>query len=327
MHQLKPLVISSLYSLKFFDMMRQLKKKRVIILMYHRFSQKPQPFKIQQSIFENQIKFLKKKYNFISLKHYSEVLNGKRDDLPNNPIIITIDDGYRDNYTYAYPVLKKYSIPATIFLATDFISHKAWLWSNKLEYILKNSRKKDFDLVLGNKKDHFSVDGFNNWHRTQLAIFNYCAEQRNDMKNEIMHELSRSLSVDVPSQTVGDFQALTWDQIIEMSHNGIEFGSHTCSHPILSRLTNEQVKYEIVHSKNEIEKMIQKQVDLFCYPNGTLADFTPTTIDILRSSSYSAAVTTIPGHNLMKKQIPFLLKRISISQDGKKDVTVRLIRP
>ena len=136
----KATAVSLLYKIKFFDFLRYIQKSRVIILMYHRFSDKPQPFKIEQSVFENQIKFMLKKYNLISLQHYCEVLNGQRDDLPGNPAIITIDDGYWDNYVFAYPVLKKYRVPATIFLATDFISHKAWLWSNKLEHILKNSK-------------------------------------------------------------------------------------------------------------------------------------------------------------------------------------------
>ena len=135
MKPIKPLILNTLYHLKFFDILRRFQKNRVLILMYHRFSNKEEPFKIPQKVFENQILFLKKKYNFISLKYYSEVLDEKKADLPTNPIILTIDDGYEDNYTFAYPILKKYSIPATIFLATDFISHRAWLWSNKLEYI------------------------------------------------------------------------------------------------------------------------------------------------------------------------------------------------
>ena len=316
MHQLKPLVISSLYSLKFFDMMRQLKKKRVIILMYHRFSQKPQPFKIQQSIFENQIKFLKKKYNFISLKHYSEVLNGKRDDLPNNPIIITIDDGYQDNYTFAYTILKKYSIPATIFLVTDFISHKSWLWSNKLEYILKNSEFSKFEFPLNGKSVQFRVDTFKTWHTSQLALFNHCRTVTDEEKNKLLDELAKHLKVDVPEKTLGDFQALTWEQIMEMKNNGIDFGSHTCSHPILSQLTKDRLEYELNQSKEVIEKNASGEIDLLCYPNGSVNDINDTVVKKTQQAGYKCGVTTMPGFNNQVDENPFILKRISILKDG-----------
>lgn len=325
-NSIKPIMVSGLYRLKFFDLLRTLQKKRVIILMYHRFSNNQEPFKIQQKVFEFQIKFLRKKYNFISLKYFSDVLNGRKEDLPDNAIIITIDDGYWDNYTFAYQLLKKYAIPATIFVVTDFITQKIWLWSNKLEYILKETQKKKFKFPLGNTTEEFLVDTFPNWHKSQLKIFNYCSRISDEQKNDLLNELALYLKVNVPDQTVGDFQPLTWEQIKEMNANGIHFGSHTCSHPILSRLTIEKLKYEIVQSKREIEKRLDTTVDLFCYPNGCLEDFTATTIDMLRGASYSAAVTTVPGYNVIKGQNPFLLKRISIPYYNEKDIFVRLVR-
>ncbi len=312
MYQLKPLIISSLYHLKYFDILRQFQKKRVIILMYHRFSQKLEPFKIQQSIFENQIKFLKKKYNFISLKHYSEVLNEKRDDLPDNPIIITIDDGYQDNFTFAYPILKKYSIPATIFITTDFITHKSWLWSNKLEYILKNSKLNEFDFPLGGDTIQFRVDDFKSWHRTQLSIFNHCRTISNIEKDNILRNLATYLKVDVPQQAVADFAPLTWNQIKEMQEHTIDFGSHTCSHPILTNLTSERLKHELMDSKREIENNLQVQVKSFCYPNGQPEDINDNVIRVLTQSGYNCAVTTVNGYNRIGNANRFLLNRTSV---------------
>lgn len=325
--KIKPFILSSLYKARCFDLLRYFQKNRVIILMYHRFSDKPESFKIQQKVFENQIKFLiSKKYNFISLEQFSDVLNGIHEYLPDNAIIITIDDGYWDNYIFAYPVLKKYAIPATIFVVTDFITQKTWLWSNKLEYILKKTQEKKFKFPLGNTTEEFLVDTFPNWHKSQLKIFNYCSRISDEQKNDLLNELALYLKVNVPDQTAGDFQPLTWEQIKEMNSNGIDFGSHTCSHPILSRLSTEKMKHEIVQSKREIEKRLDTAVDLFCYPNGCLEDFTAATIDMLREASYSAAVTTVPGYNMIKGQDPFLLKRISIPYNNEKDVAVGLIR-
>lgn len=326
MYQLKDLIISSLYHLKFFDILRQFQKKRVIILMYHRFSQKPEPFKIQQSIFENQIKFLKKKYNFISLKHYSEVLNEKRDDLPDNPIIITIDDGYLDNYVFAYPVLKKYSVPATIFLTTDFLSKKSWLWSNKLEYILRNSQKKKFRFELADKTKIFDVSDFPNWHKTQLAMFNFCRMISDSDKDLFLTELSKKLMVDIFKQTTGDFQPLTWEQVIEMKQNNIDFGSHTCSHPILSEVDAMELENEVVNSKNEIERKLNTETISFCYPNGQPDDINCDVIDRVRKAGYKCAVTTIKGANCKRKTNKFMLKRKSISKDSRNHILKEITR-
>jgi len=135
----------------------------------------------------------------------------------------------------AYPILKKFNIPATIFLSTDFISRRSWLWSNKLEYILRNTQQKAFSFSLGDKECHFDVNNFVGWHKTQLEIFNFCAQISNSQKNVILSNLMESLKVNVPDKTEGDFVPMNWDQINEMEENGIGFGSHTCSHPIQMR--------------------------------------------------------------------------------------------
>lgn len=327
MKQVKPFVISFLYKLHFLDLILKLHRNKVIILMYHRFSDRPEPFKIQRDVFERQIRFLKKKFMFISLSHYAEVLAGERNDIPPNPVILTIDDGYWDNYIYAYPILKKYSVPATIFIGTDFITEKAWLWSNKLEFILKNSKYSEFEFPLGHETVRFHVGNFESWHRTQLTMFNYCRSISDSQKDEVFDQLAKHLKVSVPDETQGDFQPLTWEQIREMYGNGVDFGSHTCSHAILSRLNDDELKYEIVQSKSRIEENISSPIDFFCYPNGTPDDFDVRAVKLLEEASYAAAVTTVPGYNYTANQDPFQLKRDSIPSDIPEDILRRLVRP
>lgn len=327
MVNVRKIVSKVLYHAGIFNALRHLQRRRVIILMYHRFSDKPEPFKIQKDVFEQQIRFLKKKYNFVSLSHYAEVLAGKRNDIPPNSMVLTIDDGYWDNYVYAYPILKKYFVPATIFIATDFITKRAWLWSNKLEFILKNSEYNEFDFPLGHKTIRFHVGNFENWHRTQLAIFNYCQSISDKQKDEVFDQLAKHLKVSVPDETQGDFQPLTWEQIREMRGNGVDLGSHTCSHSILSRLDDDELRYEIFQSKSQIEEKISSPVDLFCYPNGTLDDFDARAVKMIEDASYAAAVTTVPGHNRFEGQNPFLLKRLSISDDIPRNILLQVVCP
>jgi len=322
---IRPIVLFSLYRMGFFDLLRYIKRKRVPVVMYHRFSKEFEPFKMQIDIFEAQIRFLKSKYNFISLKHYAELLAGHREDVPNHPVILTIDDGYWDNYALAYPVLTKYNIPATIFLSTNFISKKSWLWSNKLEYILKKTSSKKFDFSLDGMIFNFDVTDFLGWHKTQLTIFNYCAQISNHQKDILLNNLMKELNVIVPEQTDGDFLPLTWDEIIEMKKNGIEFGSHTCSHPILSGLTKKEMEYEVAFSKAEIENKLQDSVISFCYPNGRTIDFNSDVISTVADSGYLAAVTTIAGLNHLRDEDPYALKRLSITNAEEKEIFFSLI--
>ena len=323
----KRTIITVFYNLGYFDLLRKIRKNHLTILMYHRFSDKNEPFKIRNSVFENQLKFLLKNYNFISLSQYSRHLVGSGESLPQNPVILTFDDGYLDNYLFAYPIIKKYSIPATIFLTTDFINHKAWLWSNKLEYILRNAKTKEFKFQLGEDISIFKVGNFSEWHKTQLKIFNYLRLLPELEKNRIISNLAELLKVDVPEQTQTDFMPLNWEQIREMSKNNLEFGSHTCSHPILSRLTLSELEYEIIRSKQEIENKLQNEIFSFAYPNGTFEDFNSDTISFLKNNLYKCAVTTIPGQNYLKTVDPFRLKRISTDIGDHKNLSVKLGRP
>jgi peptidoglycan/xylan/chitin deacetylase (PgdA/CDA1 family) len=282
------------------------------MLMYHRFSEAPEPFKVSTDIFKRQLEFLNKRYSIIPFHQYLDFLNGEVSQLPPNPLIITIDDGYRDNYDIAFPILQQYEIPAMIFLATDFITRKRWLWSNKLEYILKNSLSKKFEFSFGGDQCAFQIDTFSGWHAAQLAIFNHCRNVSNENKNQLLGRLAKELAVEVPSEVTDEFLPLTWEHIREMHVAGVDFGSHTCSHPICSRLMGGELVDELVDSKLEIEDQLGSVVEVFCYPNGRPEDYSDAVIDAVKDAGYSAAVTTVPGFNLPSGTDPYRLKRLSI---------------
>jgi peptidoglycan/xylan/chitin deacetylase (PgdA/CDA1 family) len=298
---------------KFFDFAganrigRMLNPHKFRILMYHRFSAADEVLKQPVNIFSKQLEYLKKNYTILSLDKICEYLiNGT--NLPKNTASITIDDGYSDVYHIAFPILKKFQIPATVFLATDFIEHKFWLWSNKLEYILRNGRIGKFSMVLDKKYD-FDVSSFEGWHAAQLKIYNYGRTLSVAHKNQLLEDLAQTLSVEVPDKVAGDFQPISWDQVREMQQEGIDFGSHTSSHEILSQLSSHDIEREIRDSKHLIEQNLDRQITTFCYPNGTIEDYTEETISLLKIHGYHGAVTTLGGLNF-KGTDRFQLKRL-----------------
>ena len=314
----KPLTVAALYKVGFFEILRYLQRKRVTILMYHRFSDTTENFKLSRHVFERQLNYLKHRYNIISFKEYSATLSGSLPQLPPNPLIITIDDGYLDNYEYAFPLIKKYNVPITIFLTTDFISKKAWLWSNKLEYILKNSLESHFVFPVFNREIACKVDTFTGWHQAQLTLFNYCRTLANEEKDSILDELAQRLGVRIPDEVTDPYLPLSWEQIREMHNTGlVSYGAHTCSHPILSQLSKKELKYELSYSKREIENNIEVLVETFCYPNGQPEDVTQSVIEQVRLSGYSSAVSTLSGFNYPDNVDPYFLKRIAVTSPEK----------
>ena len=116
---------------------RFINQQRIFILMYHRVDYKMPPLFemcVRPDVFDEQIFLLKKHFEIVDLCDLNKIEpdTNKKKDL----VVITFDDGYRDNYIHAFPIIKKYNIPATIFLATDYINTDQLLWYDKLAWIL-----------------------------------------------------------------------------------------------------------------------------------------------------------------------------------------------
>lgn len=311
--QTKQLMFHGFNALGGFNWLRLLRRRWATIVFYHRFSEKDEPFKLRADHFEHQIRFFKKQYNIVSLLQYEKALGGEF-ALPDNPLILTIDDGYWDNYHVAFPILKQYNIPATIFLTTDFIDKKYWLWSNKLEYVLKNSKSDTFSFEVNGTIMDLRVGSFQQWHQSQLSLFNALRCLADEEKNQILEDLANKIGVIVPAETQDDFQPLTWQEVKIMHQAGIEFGSHSKSHAILSRVPEQQLFDELEGSKKIIENAIQQNITSFCYPNGQPEDYSDNVMKALKIAGYRCAVTTIRGLNPPPdKAQPFELKRVSAS--------------
>ena len=283
-------------------------KPQVTIIMYHRVDTSKEDWSvdaIDTSIFEKQIKYLKKTHEIYSLENLAQDLLEKK-KLPKRLAVLTFDDGYKDNYTNAFPILKKYKIPATIFLTTDHIETDKLFWWDKLGYILLNLKNKEIHLkdfgvikpsLLKNNSKYF--DGI-------MIKFNAYSEEK---KHNFIEELEKILNEDIPKE-IGKNKTLTWDEVKEMSENNINFGAHTVNHPILTNISLKQAELEISQSKKDIEKRLNKPITTFSYPNGLASDYNTEIIDLLKKYGFTCAVTRIPN-TINSKTSLFELGRVS----------------
>ena len=277
------------------------------IVMYHRVGANNEDWSvdiIDTSVFEKQIKYLKKTHTIMSLEDFAKNINKKK-KLPKRVAIITFDDGYKDNYKNAYPILKKYKIPATIFLTTGHIDNDKLFWWDKLGYILLNLKQEEITLKdFGVIKPSLIQKSRNTFDETMYRFSNI-TEQK---KLEIIKELERIFNKDIPKE-IGKNNTLSWDNIKEMSENNIYFGAHSVNHPILTQIPLKQAEYEISQSKTDIEKRINQKITAFSYPNGLADDYNKDIIDLLQKHGFICSVTRIPNTITQKTNL-FELGRV-----------------
>jgi len=201
----------------------------VPVLNYHQINNEDHnALTLSDTEFEAQINYLYRDgYTAITPDQLADYLQyGK--DLPSNPVLITLDDGYEDNYRVAYPILQKYHFTATIFLITDFVSH--------------------YD------------------------------------------------------------KYLTWNQINEMSANGLIFEDHTLSHISLPNASDKEISNQLIKSKEVLEWRLGKKVDYLAYPGGY---YDQRVIQLAKDAGYRAAFTVNFGRDRVNSTL-YTLNRIPI---------------
>lgn len=266
------------------------------ILLYHRVLPSEDPFAIDPislTDFEKQIRVLSENFRIIGLPQLLDEI--ETEAVEKGTICITFDDGYRDNYEYAFPVLQKYRIPATIFLATKFIGTNNVLWPDQILSAIRQSTVTRFEFadagILATAFESIPV-------RKQVAVTLLEWLKHFSPADRDCH-INRILDHCKVERATGDQRLmLNWDEIRQMCATGISFGAHTRTHPILSSLSDVAKRNEIVGSKRVVEAAIGVKVDIFAYPNGKPADYDHSCKQILRQEGFRCALTTNSGLNL-----------------------------
>jgi peptidoglycan/xylan/chitin deacetylase (PgdA/CDA1 family) len=263
------------------------------ILYYHRVNNDRDPFfpSMPVEVFERQMRFVARRYRVVSLERLIEHLESGS---PGTLVAITFDDGYRDNYENAFPILQHYGLAATIFLSTGSLDTGVPLWFEVLAGAVKTTSREFLDVETDLPRRF--------WMRTPeerlRANGELFALLRQMPEDERQRRLSAVLcELAAPDRDLRRDMMLTWDQVRWMNRQGFAFGGHTVTHPFLSRLTRDQVNWEVSECKRRIESELQAPVTHFAYPNGRDEDFGPWNKDALRAAGYQAAVSTIWGLN------------------------------
>jgi peptidoglycan/xylan/chitin deacetylase (PgdA/CDA1 family) len=261
---------------------------------------------ISPEAFETQMARLHRVARVVPLEQLLDGLS-QRQRLSPRLVSITFDDGYRDNYVYAYPILRKYEMPATILLTTGYCEGEG-LWPfHKARFAIWSTAAVGFEVEgLGGYRLESLDDRVAAMRGVELALDSVPAKD----KWKAVEALVAQLKVDPGPESVGRL-ALSWDEASEMSQNGVSFGSHSVTHSMLTKLSPEEAREEIVQSRRSIEDKLGLECGVFAYPDG---DFDGSVAEVVRQAGFRCALTTKPGR-VTGKSDAFALNRISASPD------------
>lgn len=312
-------ILNFIYSTNLVRLGHTLFSRFLTVINYHRINDVTPDFdsfrlnvSATPSMFEEQMQYLSRWFHVVSVEEVVLWLCGKA-NLPPHAALITFDDGYLDNYTNAYPILRKYNFPAVIFLTTGHINTDEPFYWDLAAYCFFHTTKSSV-LFPDNTEKHWNNERerefiSNSWIESLKALPD--AE-----KKKWVNELPTQLDARPPK---GYFQNLmmNWNQVREMSRNGIEFGGHTIKHPILSRVSLEQARAEINGSISQIEKELGKSILSFAYPNGLNNDVNSSIENITADAGCKVAFTLINGPVSLRevKSNPFAIRRIFIGNN------------
>ena len=194
-------------------------------------------------------------YCFVSIDSIVEGINKMRWPWQKKMVNVSFDDGFRDIYEYAYPIFKKYNIPFTIYLTTAFPEGKAELWWIKLERLINQYTTL---IVQGEEYRCETMEEKNQVFNVLMQRIYHCS----DTPSKVFGKWFANCQIDM------DNLALTWDELAEMLSSGLlTLGSHTQSHPMLTKIPTEEVRQELLESKNLIEQHLSISVNHFSYPH------------------------------------------------------------
>jgi peptidoglycan/xylan/chitin deacetylase (PgdA/CDA1 family) len=301
-----------------FIWLRRLFKKEVIILAYHRILDThdnssylfdEELISANSETFLWQINFLKKHYDVISFSELSERLAGNK-KLTGRELIITFDDGFSDNYSNAYRLLDSVNIPAVFYISTAYIGTDKTFWFNEVVHAIKVAKRLSFSIA--DEAYDFEPTNENKEKAIQLVL-NKLKEIPNSERLNAIESLYRDLDFHADNIPASELP-MTWENINEMASNNMEIGSHAASHPILSRLTDKEMKQEIIDSKQTIESITKKECRTIAYPVGERNAFTEKVQEVSEAAGYEYGLSYISGNNKSKDLKKYSLARLHVER-------------
>lgn len=264
-------------------------KQHLSILIYHRVLPEydfMRPSEPTIKDFDWQMSLVSRYFTPLSLAKALELMD--RGELPENAICVTFDDGYADNESCALPILKKWKIPATVFVSTGFINGGR-MWNDTVVETIKCAGEYIDLRKVG--LDEYTFKDSESKRTVAQKILTEIKHREVEQRAEAVDFIESLAEQSLPNDLMATDQ-----QILNLDAAGVEIGGHTVNHPILAKLNDARAEQEIIDGKVHLESILSKRLRYFAYPNGKLGvDYLESQVRIVKEAGFEAAVSTTWG--------------------------------
>lgn len=298
---------------------RHRNRHRLLVVMYHGVTRReydpPVWTQLPEEVFRGQLEFLARAYQPVALPRVLAAIAGD-ETLPERAVLVTFDDGLRNNATVAWPILRQLGIPATIFLTVDFIGTDRFFWVDELYMHLVEAARSGRTWPLADRDEvEARLRAGKLWE-----AYLHLVEQYKRLAEAARDENLATLAAALPfarAEYEEDFGLMDWRQVEAMhGEGGIDFGVHTATHQILAEMDPTRAEHELAGAKQILEERLGAPAPAFCYPNGRRGrDFRPEHERQLREIGYTCAFATDRALFDPRRDNPYAIGRVPAGND------------
>jgi len=262
------------------------------------------------AVFDAQMRHLAERYRVLSA---DEVLDARRAGraLPARAVLVTFDDGYWDFGAIAWPILRRYSLPATVFVPTAYPDRpELEFWWDRLDRVVRSTPRAALELAppLGRLALGTTAEAR---QAVVRAVEAHLKAVPHAEAMRLVEEVCAQLGDGGPTAAAGGAaRVMGWDELRELARDGVTLAPHTRTHPALSRLPVEGVRAEVRGSRDDLRREIGVAPPVFAYPFGAHDD---RVVRVMREEGFELALTCIDGHNRLASTDPLRLRRTNIT--------------
>jgi peptidoglycan/xylan/chitin deacetylase (PgdA/CDA1 family) len=284
----------------------RVRKAKYLVLTYHRVGTQGVPLycTLPRQVFAEQMAYVARHFRVISIQQMADELLDP--DRTGQAIAITFDDGYRGTYTEAYPVLRQYGLPATVYLTAGAVESGEILWYDQI--FVRFQKAPSLLKLMLNVPRTYDLRTFQDRLDGATEVVGYLRTLPDDHRQRWCEEFEAM--VPLLAQDVRGAM-MTWEQVRAMQRDGISFGAHTMTHPVVSRLSPGQLNSELKEAKTLIEERLDHAVEHFAFPFGKASECGIHASEVLASLGFRTAMTSIAGINEHGADL-FRLRRLGV---------------
>lgn len=287
----------------------------LVVLNYHRIGTASESlfdhglWSATEEDFHEQLLFLKENFDVITPVDLPDALrsSGQRS------VMITFDDGYADNYSSAFTILRQHRVPAVFFLSTGFLDHPRLSWWDEIAWMVRTSKQTRIPLeAWGSSSVTIDVKQPESAIRRILRVYKQLPTERTE---SLLEHLAQATGAGRATKALADGMWMTWDMVREMHLAGMTIGGHTIHHPILAQLPPPQQQEEISGSCRRIASEIDAPVETFSFPVGGPTAYNEATLQALEAAGIRWAFTYGFGGYVRDSHLPYQIPRLPIESD------------